>query len=314
MTFSHYDLISIFNGDGDITEIELLRKYTSGQPIHVDKLTGLVFVKNRRSSKEIADDWSNTVYKSDTEKSFDFQYTGMLPIMKSRHLYAIDTLNKTIIGGLKGKSILDIGAGEGYFLKLARDHYGAKVFGIEPSQQNCAILEKQKIPNFNGTVEDYFSAFAETKKFDFITLNWTLCNCSNINDVMKIAFKIINEDGFVMVSDSSRLLTPFKKSLSLYFQASLPLDLHAWFFSFNSIRCLMALHGFIPIFQNNHHEQNDLITIAAKNTNIGISAKPEDFFDDYKKVINFFERWDKESQFYKNKDRGGFNLLEKRLL
>lgn len=311
MAFSYSDLISAFNGDGDVTEINLLRKYTGGQPIHIDKLTGLVFVKNRRESKDIADEWSNTVYLSDPKKSFDFQYTGMLPIMKARHLFAIDSLNKTISGGLKGKSILDIGAGEGYFLKLAKEIYGAKIFGIEPSQQNCINLDKQKIPNFNGTAENYFSSISKKEKFDFVTLNWTLCNCSNINDVMRIAFELLNEDGYIMVSDSSRLLTPFKKSLSLYFQPSLPLDLHAWFFSFNSIRCLMVLHGFVPIFQNNHHEQNDLITIAAKKTNCKIPVKPEDFFDNYKKVINFFERWDEESQFYQKQERGGFNLLSK---
>ena len=111
-----------------------------------------------------------------------------------------------------------------------------------------------------------------------------------------------------MVSDSSRILTPFKKSLSLYFQPSLPLDLHAWFFSFNSIRCLMVLHGFVPIFQNNHHEQNDLITIAAKKTNCKIPVKPEDFFDNYKVIA--FERWMKSLNFIKNK-KGWFNLLSK---
>ena len=311
MDSSHSDLISVFNGYGDITEIDLLRKYTSGQPIHVDKLTGLVFVKNRRESKDIADEWSKSVYKSNPEKPFDYKYTGMLPIMKSRHLFAIDCLNKIIPRGLEGKSLLDIGAGEGYFLKLAKDFYGAKVFGIEPSLENCTKLDKQKIPNFNGTAEDYFSLFSENEKFDLITLNWTLCNCSNINNIMKIVFELLTEDGLIMVSDSSRLLTPFKKSLSLYFEPSLPLDLHPWFFSFNTIRCLMVVHGFVPIFQNNHHEQNDLITIAAKKKNIKSSVKPEDFFDDYKKVIEFFKRWENESQFYKQRDRGGFNLLSK---
>ncbi len=71
----------------------------------------------------------------------------------------------------------------------------------------------------------------------------------------------------------------------------------------------MALHGFAPIFQNNHHEQNDLITIAGKKTSIKNPAEPEAYFDDYRDVINFFERWDKESQFYKFRDRCGYNLI-----
>ena len=106
-------------------------------------------------------------------------------------------LNKTISGGLKGKSILDIGAGEGYFLKLARDLYGAKVFGIEPSLENCKKLDIQKIPNFNGTAEDYFSLFSENEKFDLITLNWTLCNCSNINNIMQIVFEFLMKMGLL---------------------------------------------------------------------------------------------------------------------
>ena len=84
-----------------------MRKYTSGQPIHVDKITGLVFVKNRRESKDIADEWSTSVYKSNPKKYFDYKYTGMLPIMKSRHLFAIDSLNNTAPKGLEGKFLLD---------------------------------------------------------------------------------------------------------------------------------------------------------------------------------------------------------------
>ena len=303
------DLLSIFNGEGDITELELLRKYTGGQAVHIDKTTGLVFVKERRDAYVVGDEWSNAVYESSSENTLGYRYTGLIPIMKSRHLFAVDSLNNTIPGGIKGKSVLDIGAGEGYFLTLARDLYGADVFGIEPSSKNCLLLNHQDINNFNGTVEDYFSHGSLKGKFDVVTLNWTLCNCSNINSVISKAFELLSDNGYIMVSDSSRLLTPFKKSLSLYFEPSLPIDLHPWFFSFNSIRCLMAVHGFAPIFQNNHHEQNDLIIIAGKKANIENSEEPEAYFDDYRDVINFFERWEKESQFYKSRDRGSYNLI-----
>jgi len=308
---SNEDLIGKFDGLGDVSEIELLKKYTGGQIVNVDKTTGLVFAQSRRKSNEIANEWSNKVYKNKEVTEKEYQYTGLIPIMKSRHLFVVDTLNNSIPGGLSGKSICDIGAGEGYFLDLAKNIYNANVFGVEPSTQNCSYLKDKGIKFFNGTAEDYFLKDSVQGTFDIVSLNWTLCNCSNCNRIMEIAFQILNEDGYLVVSDSSRLLTPFKKSLSLYFEPSLSLDLHAWFFSFNTIRCLMALHGFMPIFQNNHHEQNDLITIASKKINDINTLGPEAYFDDYRKVISFFERWEKESQNYKYRDRGGYNLLSK---
>ena len=137
-----------------------------------------------------------------------------------------------------------------------------------------------------------------------------MCNCSNCNQIIEIAFQLLKEDGFLIISDSSRLLTPFKKSLSLYIEPTLSLDLHPWFFSYNTIRCLMALHGFAPFFQNNHHEQNDLITIGTKKINISNPLGPEAYFDNYLEVISFFERWESESNYYKYRDRGGYNLIE----
>jgi len=48
------DVLRDFKGDGDCVEIEILRDYAPTQPLHVTKRTGLVFVKERRSSEEIA--------------------------------------------------------------------------------------------------------------------------------------------------------------------------------------------------------------------------------------------------------------------
>jgi len=235
-------------------------------------------------------------------------YTGMIPVMKARHHFVTETLEQAIPGGLRGKRICDIGAGEGYFLSLARNSYGAEVMGVEPSRENCRLLESQGITSYQGTAEAFLRDEEELRgSFDIVTLNWTLCNCSSCCDVIEVARELVTDGGFVVVCDSSRILTPFKKTLSLWMQPNVAVDLHPWFFSFNTIRCLMATYGINPIAQDNHHEQNDLLTVGQKMS--GIRLNPGEYVDRPEDVIRFFERWEKESGHYEVLERGGYNWL-----
>ena len=299
---NHYQ--QSFRGEGDSLEIDVLTRASNGQKIHVDKLTGLVFAKERNCAEITARQWSQEVYKG--KKSVGTSYTGMIPIMKARHHFAAETLQQTIPGGINRKKICDIGAGEGYFLHLAKDNYGAEVIGVEHSEENCRLLHAQDIPSYQGTAEMFLIDHEELKQtFDIVTLNWTLCNCSSCCDVMSVARELTKDGGYILVSDSSRILTPFKKTLSLWMQPNVAVNLHPWFFSFNTIRCLMATYGIDPIFQNNHHEQNDLLTIGQKVC--GVELRPGLYVDRYEDVINFFERWQKESAYYEFLERGGYN-------
>ena len=293
-----------FRGENDSLEIQVLTRASGGQKVHVDKLTGLVFAKERNRAEETARQWSEEVYKG--KASVGTSYTGMIPIMKARHHFVAETLEQILPGGLTNKRICDVGAGEGYFLNLIKRDYGASVVGVEPSRENCERLSRQGIPNYQGTAERFLKSHQELKEsFDIVTLNWTLCNCSSCCDVIDAAKELVREGGYVLVCDSSRILTPFKKSLSLWMQPNVAVHLHPWFFSFNTIRCLMATFGLDPVFQNNHHEQNDLLTIGQKKR--GLELHPEEYFDNYRDVISFFERWEKESENYRTFDRGGYD-------
>ena len=55
------------------------------------------------------------------------------------------------------KSLCDIGAGEGDFLKIIRDKFTSQVFGIEPPEKLCQLMSEDNIPNFNGPIEEYES-------------------------------------------------------------------------------------------------------------------------------------------------------------
>lgn len=306
-TMNKYELS--FQGKGESLEIEALTKASGGQKIHVDKLTGLVFAREQNNAEKTAMRWSEEVYIG--KETLGANYTGMIPIMKARHHFVAETLEQTLPGGIKTKKICDIGAGEGYFLAVVKYSYGADVLGVEPSEENCRLLKKQGIPSYHGICENVLNDHEELRgSFDIVTLNWTLCNCANCWDAMNVAKELVKDGGYIAVCDSSRILTPFKKSLSLWMQPDEEVSLHPWFFSFNTIRCLMATVEIDPIFQNNHHEQNDLLTIGRKVTKGEQRPKPEEYIDKYQDVINFFERWEKDSANYQVRDAGGYNRLE----
>jgi SAM-dependent methyltransferase len=276
-----------FEGNGECLEIEVLRNYAPTQPLHVAKKTGLVFVKERRSSDEIAREWSDKVFSN---KIGDGTYTSRIPIMRSRHLFVADTADTVF--DLANKRICDIGAGEGEFLKMCAEYYAAIPFGVEPSEVNCAGLTHSNISNFVGTAENFADTY-DGELFDAAFLTWTLCNCSSAIDAVVAAKKILKPGGRIVVGESSRILVPFKKPLFNVHSDLVKSDLHPWFFSANTLCTLLRSLGFIIEYVNRHYDQNDLIVIAKKDEKIEPLV-----FDDYIKVIDFFERWHRETEFH----------------
>ena len=191
--------------------------------------------------------------------------------------------------GLKNKKICDIGTGEGQFLKIARDDYKAKVFGIEPSKQLCGELKKENIKSFCGTIEDIEKISDFKKSFDIVTIMWTLENSSEPNAMLKISGNILKDNGFLVVSTGSRILVPFKKPLNYYIDDSV-VDTHPTRFSKNTLSLILKkwVQGF---FVNRYIDQDWLCIIAKKEKeNNKISG------DNHREVIDFFERWNKETK------------------
>ncbi len=114
-------------GSTDAIEVPYARNYTNGQPIHICKECGFVYVKLRRSAHEIADTWSDELYGDG--------YTARIPAVKARQTYVAEFVDVNI--GLRDKQVCDIGTGEGQFLEINRkEEYGAKVFGTEASERS----------------------------------------------------------------------------------------------------------------------------------------------------------------------------------
>lgn len=265
-------------------------EYTGGQLIHVCSDCGFVHVKKRRSAREIADSWSNDIYGEG--KQDHIGYTAHIPAVKARQIYVADTLAANL--DVKGLTLCDIGGGEGQFLDIVRKPpYGADVFAIEPSDENCKALDKIGISNFSGTIEEFSEhPGSKSKLFDVVTIMWTLENCYSCVDMMNAAYNILKPGGRVLVATGSRVLVPFKKPLHMYLGSN-PGDTHSFRFSANTLNGLLARTGFQPIYTNRYIDTDYLVSIGEK-TDRAVPIpwngdKPEE-------VLDFFERWHVETK------------------
>ena len=284
-------IINDFRGISSSIAVPYSRKLTGGYEVNISKYSGLVSVIKRRSSKKIAETWSKQIFGKKFTKN---KYTSKIPAVIARHTYVLETLLEKL--NIKNKKICDLGAGEGQFLEMIqRRKINCKLYGIEPSKINCKLIKKKGINNFSGTAEEYGN-LKNKKKFDIVTLMWTLCNTSNSLDVIKSAYKILNKNGYIVIAESSRILVPFKKPIQMYFGKGNP-DIHPFHFSKNSLTNLLLINKFKPIFINRYIDSDYLLIIAKKIESI---QSKEIKIDNFIKVKNFFKRWYKESLKYKN--------------
>lgn len=267
----------------EAVEVPFARLYTNDQPIHICKKCGFVYVRMRRSPEKIADAWSEELYGD--------EYTARIPAVKARQVYVADFIDTTI--GLKGKTLMDIGAGEGQFLEIIRDLYRANVFGIEPSGINCNKMSAARIDCFQGTIEEYMAS-GQVTKVNIVTVIWTLENCNSCRAMLEGAHRMLGTDGHVVVATGSRILVPFKKPLFDYLGDN-PSDTHCFRFSANSLKGLLAISGFEPL-EINRYLDTDVLCVIARKADFGQAIQWEG--DNYLDIHNFFERWHHESMFY----------------
>ena len=287
-------IIDDFKGLGEMVEIPSSKIYKNNEYLYVCKNTGLVRAKHLRSAHEIATAWSDDIYSSKFDEK---TYTARIPAVKARQTYVADFAHVHL--NLTDKNVCDIGAGEGQFFEIiSGKDYRANCFGIEPSKKNCQQLLEKGFNSFEGTIEEYSQSDNITKKkFDIITIMWTLVNSASCLDMINAAFQMLKPGGHIVIAESSRILVPFKKPLN-YYLSKLPADLHPYHFSANSLSNLLKVAGFKITTINRYIDSEYLCLIAKKINNF-----ENDSFevDNYQEVLSFFERWHIETEkFYQN--------------
>lgn len=267
-------------GSAAAVEVPHARAYTDGQPIHICTGCGFVYVKERRSAEAIAASW--------TDEIFGAGYTAAYPGVAGRLAYVAELVEQSV--GLRGRMVVEIGAGEGFFLELARGRYDAGVFGIEPSPANCERMRGIDIECVAATIERYDGSRDGT--FDLVFVLWTLENCQDLRALLAGARRLLKPGGYVVVATGSRILVPFKKPLWAYLSRN-PTDTHSFRFSANTMRGALAVSGFETAQLNRYLDNDVLCAIGASRD--GEIDWPR---DDYLAVHGFFERWHADTALY----------------
>lgn len=272
-------------GADEPVELPHSRDYTNGQPVHICRGCGFVYVVSRRSAERIAEVWSTEI--------FGGTYTAAIPAVTARLTYVAEYLDTTV--GLAGKAVAEIGAGEGRFLSMARSRYGASVFGVEPSPTNSGLLSASDIPHYTGTIEAYAdSGDRRVGTFDVVVVLWTLENCQDCKAMLRGAHRLLKPGGLIAVATGSRILVPFKKPLHNYL-SRIPADACAFRFSANTLQAALAVSGFESAYINRFID-HDILCVIGKRVDGGAVERRQG--DNYLDVHSFFERWHVDTTMY----------------
>jgi 2-polyprenyl-3-methyl-5-hydroxy-6-metoxy-1,4-benzoquinol methylase len=138
----------------------------------------------------------------------------------------------------KTKSILDVGCGEGAFLKLVKTHINAETWGIEKSPE---IAEKAKFNAdkiLTGGIETVYSSIPDNY-FDCITFNDILEHLPEPCDVLKHIKQKLSGKGIIIAS----IPNVFRKEWKYIESGILDSD-HIRFFTKKSMRRLFEEAGY----------------------------------------------------------------------
>lgn len=132
--------------------------------------------------------------------------------------------------------ILDIGAGTGDFLALAKND-GWKTIGVEPSHKARDIAERKGISFVENTAE------LESDSCELISMWHVLEHVPNLDNQIKELKRLLKSDGTLIVA-----VPNFKSYDAQHYQkywAAFDVPIHFWHFSKKSIQLLFEREGMV---------------------------------------------------------------------
>ena len=280
----------------NLIKLPFMNKYLHKKSnLYVDKKTGLVRSDLSSTPTEILDIWSNKIFTSSNINDYD----ANLPFAKSRLFYTALTVNNFLKKNrLKNRTFCDYASGQGILIECLKSiDQKSKIIATEGSKKLSRFIERKynieclNTPLGNSSLSNFDRNRTNQPNFGF--LNWTLCNCIDPLSVLNDIHNHLENDSYLCVSESSRILVPFRKKLNDYFNKRYIADIHPWHFSYNSISALLGISGFDVIYHNRYQDSDVMLVIAKKTKKIRKKFK----IDNYKNLIKFFRDWDKITSF-----------------
>ncbi|MBG7611951.1 class I SAM-dependent methyltransferase [Polaribacter sp. BAL334] len=190
--------------------------------------------------KNLEDYYKSEKYISHTDSKKGF-FDKIYQFVKNYTLQKkVDLINSF---GFENKSILDVGAGTGDFLKVCLQNNWT-VFGTEPNQKAREIAKQKQLFLKNDLQE--FS----NKKFDVITLWHVLEHVENVSEFISQLKNLLSENGKLIVA-----VPNFKSDDAKHYKefwAAYDVPRHLWHFSQKSIHLLfenenMSVQKILPM-------------------------------------------------------------------
>ncbi len=128
-------------------------------------------------------------------------------------------------------SLLDVGAGTGDFLKLAKER-GWEVHGMEPNQKASSFALEKGIA-LKGSLKEF-----EGKKFDVVTLWHVLEHIPNLEETVEALSKLVKLNGTLIIAVPN--FKSFDAAHYGQFWAAYDVPRHLWHFSKRSVEKLFA--------------------------------------------------------------------------
>jgi len=116
-------------------------------------------------------------------------------------LYIVKPALLKLLGNVKEKRVLEIGCGNGFWLRILNSK-GARCVGIDKSRAQISEAKKQ-----DGRIKYYVGDAANLKvpgSFDIVLLEKVLLEIPDLNKIRKIlkrAYSVLKKNGFIVVSD-----------------------------------------------------------------------------------------------------------------
>lgn len=299
------DVVKSFDGSSKETiALDFLEPYVrNGEVLHVNKESGVVSADMSNLDMNIVEFWSKNIFTSNSPED----YTGYLPFAQGRLFYVFRTVVDVLkLDSNENLTIADFGAGEGILLDLFKRHSDKfRLVATEHSPQLVSAMNLRSIEAFPSALHSKMGKIFNAK-VGLIT--WTLSCCSNPFDTLLGIRDNLDDEGYLVVAESSRVLVPFRKPLSYLLNKNLPTHIHPWYFSKNSLHALLVAAGFEICFTNRFYDSDSLVVIAKKKKSL-----PSDnqllLTDNPINVIDFFKKYHELQKFFMNllEQSGGGN-------